>query len=183
MNRLRHNCTIEAAEENDNTNLHRVGVAIRKPSIWVIMMPNTMASWVRTPVIGHEQAYVNRKAHVPTLPLMFEGAISARKTGPAHRPTPAPLPVRNLYASKWKGVVAIERSNCLPRSNRLVEGATAIRPEPTATHNPLNWRAAFRPWRSMTMPAIELPRNPPTVNIAVTRENAASDMGMHVGKP
>ncbi len=44
MNRLRHNCTIEAAEENDNTNLHRVGVAIRKPSICVIMMPDTMAS-------------------------------------------------------------------------------------------------------------------------------------------
>jgi hypothetical protein len=52
MNRLRHNCTIEVAEENDNTNLHKVGVAIRKPSICVIMMPNTMASWVRTPVSG-----------------------------------------------------------------------------------------------------------------------------------
>ena len=81
----------EATEENDNTNLHRVGVAIRKPSIWVIMMPNTMPSCVRTPVFGNELELVNGKAQtVPTLPLIFEGAISARKTGPAHRPMPAP---------------------------------------------------------------------------------------------
>jgi hypothetical protein len=61
MNRLRHNCTIEVAEENDNTNLHKVGVAIRKPSICVIMMPNTMASWVRTPVFGNELGNINGK--------------------------------------------------------------------------------------------------------------------------
>jgi hypothetical protein len=64
-----------------------------------------------------------------------------------------------------------------------MEGATAIRAEPTATDSPLYWRAAFRPWRSMTMPAVRLPRKPPTVNIDVTRENIASDIGMHVGKP
>ena len=109
MNRLRHNCTTEVAEENNNTNLHRVGVAIRKPSIWVIMMPNTMASWVRTPVSGNELRYVNGEAQaVPTLPLMFEGAISARKIGPVHRPTPAPQPVRNLQASKREVVVVIK---------------------------------------------------------------------------
>ncbi len=77
----------------------------------------------------------------------------------------------------------MERAYCLPRSSRIVEGAMAIRPEPTATDSPLHWRAAFRPWRSMTMPAIKLPMKPPTVNIEVTRENTASDMGMHVGKP
>lgn len=94
---------IEAVEENNNTNLHRVGVAIRKPSIWVIMIPNTMASWVRTPVFENELGRVNGKAQtVPTLPLMFEGAISARKTGPVHRPIPAPQPVRNLHTSKWR---------------------------------------------------------------------------------
>jgi len=114
---------------------------------------------------------------------MFEGAISARKTGPVHRPMPAPQPAKNLHASKWEEVVTIERAYCLPRSSRTVEGAMAIRPEPTATDSPLNWRAAFRPWRSMTMPAMELPRKPPTVKIDVTRENIASDIGMHVGKP
>ena len=62
MNRLRHNCTTEVAEENDNTNLHKVGVAIRKPSICVIIMPNTMASWVRTPVFGYELGNINGKA-------------------------------------------------------------------------------------------------------------------------
>lgn len=72
---------------------------------------------------------------------------------------------------------------CLPKSNITVEGAMAIRPEPTATDSPLNWRAVFRPWRSMTMLATELPRKPPTVNIEVTSENTASDMGMHVGNP
>jgi hypothetical protein len=35
----------------------------------------------------------------------------------------------------------------------------------------------------MTMPATELPRKPPTVKIDVTRENIASDIGMHVGTP
>ena len=35
----------------------------------------------------------------------------------------------------------------------------------------------------MTMLAVELPKKPPAVNIDVTRENVASDMGMHVGKP
>jgi len=114
---------------------------------------------------------------------MFDGAISARKTGPVHRPMPAPQPVKNLHASKWDEVVMTERAYCLPRSSRTVEGAMAIRPEPTATDRPLNWRAAFRPWRSMTMPAMELPRKPPTVKMDVTRENTASDMGMHVGKP
>jgi len=64
-----------------------------------------------------------------------------------------------------------------------VEGAKAIRPEPTATDSPLNWMAAFRPWRSMTIPAMELPRKPPTVKMEVTRENTASDIGMHVGNP
>jgi hypothetical protein len=35
----------------------------------------------------------------------------------------------------------------------------------------------------MTVLAVKLPRNPPTVNIDVTRENVSSDIGMHVGKP
>ena len=64
-----------------------------------------------------------------------------------------------------------------------MEGAKAIRPEPTATDSPLNWMAAFRPWRSMTIPAMELPRKPPTVKMEVTRENTVSDIGMHVGNP
>lgn len=64
-----------------------------------------------------------------------------------------------------------------------MEGAMAIRPEPTATDSPLNWRAPFRPWRSMIIPAMELPRKPPTVKMDVTREKTASDIGMHVGKP
>lgn len=114
---------------------------------------------------------------------MFDGAISARKTGPVQRPMPAPQPTKNLQNSKWEEVVRIERAYCLPRSSRTVEGAMVIRPEPKATESPLNWRAAFRPWRSMTMPAMELPRKPPTVKMEVTRENTASDMGMHVGKP
>src|SRR5229473_7452103 len=59
MNWLRHNCTTDATEENNNTNLHRVGVAIRKPSNWVIMIPNTIASCVRTPDPGNEVSYVN----------------------------------------------------------------------------------------------------------------------------
>ena len=59
----------------------------------------------------------------------------------------------------------------------------AIRPEPTATDNPLIWSAAFRPWLSMTMLEVKLPRKPPTVNIDVTSENAVSDIGMHVGNP
>lgn len=184
MKRLRHNCTMEVAEENDNTYLHKVGVAIRKPSICVIIMPNTMASWVRTPVFGDRLRNINGKVKpVPTLPLMLDGAISARKTGPVHRPMPAPQPAKNLDDSKWSEVVIIERPYCLPRSSRTVEGAMAIRPEPTATDSPLNWRAALRPWRSMTMPAMELPRKPPTVKMEVTRENRASDMGMHVGNP
>ena len=182
MNRPRHNCTIEVTEEKANTNLHKVGVAIRKPSICVIIMPNTMASWVRTPISGNELGNINGKAKpVPTLPVMDNGAISARKTGPVHRPMPAPQPAKNLHASKWEDAVTIERGYCLPRSSRTVEGAMAIRAEPTATDSPLNWRAAFRPLRSMTMPAMELPRKPPTVNIDVTRENIASDIGMHVG--
>lgn len=53
---------IEAAEENNNTNLHKVGVAIRKPSTCVIMMPNTMPSWVRTPVFGNELKNITGKA-------------------------------------------------------------------------------------------------------------------------
>lgn len=139
---------------------------------------------MRTPVFGNELGCDNGKAQtVPTLPLMFEGAISARKTGPVQRPIPAPQPVRNLHTSKWEAVVAIERAYCLPRSSRLVEGAMAIRPEPAATDNPLIWRAAFRPWRSMTMLADKLPRRPPTVDIDVTKENSASDIGIHVGKP
>ena len=184
MNRLRHNCTIEVAEENDSTNLHKVGVAIRRPSICVIMMPKTMASWVRTPVFRDEPGDINgRQAEpVPTLPLMFDGAISARKTGPVQRPIPAPQPTKNLHDGKWGKVITTERAYCLPRSSRTVEGAMAIRPEPTATDSPLNWRAALRPWRSMTMPAMVLPRKPPTVKIEVTREKTASDMGMHVGK-
>ena len=147
MNRLRHNCTIEVAEENDKTNLHKVVVAIRKPSICVIIMPNTMASWVRTPVFGNKLLKnINGKMKsVPTLPLMFNGAISARKTGPVHRPMPAPQPAKNLHDSKWKEEVRIKGAYCLPRSSRTVEGAMAIRPEPTATDSPLNWRAAFRP--------------------------------------
>jgi hypothetical protein len=64
-----------------------------------------------------------------------------------------------------------------------VEGAIAIRPEPIATKRPLICTAAFRPWRSMAMLAVELPRKPPTVKIDVTRENVASDMGRHVGNP
>jgi hypothetical protein len=35
----------------------------------------------------------------------------------------------------------------------------------------------------MTMLADKLPRRPPTVNIDVTKENSASDIGIHVGKP
>ena len=35
----------------------------------------------------------------------------------------------------------------------------------------------------MMMLAMELPKKPPAVNIDVMRENVASDIGMHVGKP
>jgi len=65
------------------------------------MMPNTMASWVRTPDSGHEVGRLKLKPEIlPTLPLIFDGAISARKIGPVHRPIPAPQPVRNLDASE-----------------------------------------------------------------------------------
>jgi len=80
-------------------------------------------------------------------------------------------------------MAAIEWDNCLPRSSKKVEGAIAIRPEPIATKRPLICTAAFRPWRSMTMLAVELPRKPPAVKIDVTRENVVSDIGMHVGNP
>jgi hypothetical protein len=35
----------------------------------------------------------------------------------------------------------------------------------------------------MMMLAVELPKKPPAVYVDVRRENVASDIGMHVGKP
>ena len=77
MKLLRHNCTTEATEENKKTNLHRVGVAIRKPSTWVIMIPSTMASCVRTPDSANEVSYVDGTRHpTDTTPYIRWGDFS-----------------------------------------------------------------------------------------------------------
>jgi len=77
MNWLRHNCTTEATKEKNNTNLHRVGVAIRKPSTWVIMIPSTMASCVRTPDSTNEVSYVDETRHpTDTTPYIRRGDFS-----------------------------------------------------------------------------------------------------------
>ena len=119
---------------------------------------------------------------LPTLPLIFGGAISAIKMGTVHKPRPDPQPIRNLQTVQDMGTVKETRAY-LPKSNKTVDDATPMRPEPTATKSPLDCKAAFRPRRFMTLLAVQLPRKPPTVNMDVMNEKVASDMGTQVDRP
>jgi len=137
----------ERQNETKKTKRHREGVAKLSPMSCVIIMPNAIETGSKT----------------AKPPRILAGAISARKTGPTHKPRPEPTPMRNL-----------------PRTRKKMELVRPIKAVPIPIKMAQRRWVPRRPHLSMTRFATRLPARPPTVKIAVTKENSTSDIGIQL---
>ena len=166
-----------------NTKRQLDGVASVIPATCVSMIPKTIASWVRTPKCPRLKncpvCHIINKDE-PTVPLILEGAISARYIGPTHKPRPDPIPIKNLGIFKDNKADDDGIITYLPTRRRKTELLRPMKAEPNAMRKAhIRW-APRRPHLSMIRLANKLPERPPTVKMEVTREKVTSDIGMQV---
>lgn len=126
-----------------------------------------------------------RKEDIPTLPLIFFGAISARYKGATQSPMPDAIPVSHLHAIHHQQARPANSNSrpYLPRPICVILPLVPMSAAPTVITPALTLLAPFLPYLSMTKFAMRLPMSPPMVKLAVMAENVKSDMGIHVGRP